>query len=191
MMNDSVLEIPSIYSTIEKKTREIGFSMSSDKYVGSLLKTLVASKPNGHFLEIGTGTGLALAWILDGVDPSSKIISIDNDLNLIKVASGAFNEDPRVHFICADGEQWIKEYNGVGFDLIFADAWPGKYSIIEKALDMLNPGGFYVIDDMLPQSGWPNGHQKANNLINYLENRDDLYLTKMNWSTGIIIATKV
>jgi predicted O-methyltransferase YrrM len=35
--------------------------------------------------------------------------------------------------------------------LIFADAWPGKYSDLEKALKLVKPGGFYIIDDMLTQ----------------------------------------
>ena len=49
-----------------------------------------------------------------------------------------------------------------------------------------------MIDDMFPQAGWLDGHQqKAETLIDYLENREDIYLTKLDWSTGIIIATKI
>ncbi len=56
---------------------------------------------------------------------------------------------------------------------------------------MLNKGGIYIIDDMLPQPNWPEGHhEKAINLINFLERREDLFLTKQVWSTGIIVAVK-
>jgi hypothetical protein len=56
---------------------------------------------------------------------------------------------------------------------------------------MLNKGGLYIIDDMLPQPNWPDGHQeKAIKLIEYLDTRDDLWLTKQIWATGIIIAVK-
>ena len=56
---------------------------------------------------------------------------------------------------------------------------------------MLRVGGFYVIDDMQHQPNWPDGHQElVNTLIDYLEKRDDINLTKLNWSTGIIIAVK-
>ena len=76
--------------------------------------------------------------------------------------------------------------------MVFADAWPGKYSEIDEILDLINPNGFYVIDDMSEQPNWPDGHQKnVDTLVNYLENREDFSLTKMNWSTGIIIATKL
>ena len=76
--------------------------------------------------------------------------------------------------------------------MIFADAWPGKYSEIDEIIDLVKVGGMYIIDDMLSQPNWPEGHQqKVDGLIEYLETRDDLNLTKMNWSTGIIIAAKI
>jgi len=56
---------------------------------------------------------------------------------------------------------------------------------------MLNPAGFYVIDDMLPQPNWPEGHdEKASKLLDYLDQRKDLTLTKLSWSTGVVIAVK-
>ena len=57
---------------------------------------------------------------------------------------------------------------------------------------MLNKGGLYIIDDMLPQPNWPEGHDlKAIALVKELEERSDLVLTKQVWATGIIIAVKV
>ena len=40
------------------------------------------------------------------------------------------------------------------FDLIFADAMPGKYEHIDLAWKALSNGGFHVIDDMLPQDNF-------------------------------------
>jgi hypothetical protein len=58
-------------------------------------------------------------------------------------------------------------------------------------LAMLNKGGLYIIDDMIQQPNWPEGHdEKALKLISYLESREDLTLTKQVWATGIIIAVK-
>ena len=56
---------------------------------------------------------------------------------------------------------------------------------------MLNKGGIYIIDDMIPQPNWPDGHdEKAIQLIEDLEAREDLFLTKQVWATGIAIAVK-
>ena len=191
-MNDlNILDKPNIHAEIENKSKEIGFTMPSDLYIGSLLKTLITSKPKSNILELGTGIGLSLSWMIDGLDSESKIISVDNDPKLIEIAVNYFSQDERVEIIYADATDWIKNYNEDKFDLVFADAWPGKYSEIEEILDLIKVGGMYVIDDMLAQPNWPDGHQESvDNLIEYLENRKDLNLTKMNWSTGIIIATK-
>ena len=191
-MNDlNILDKPKIHSEIEDKSKEIGFTMPSDLYIGSLLKTLITSKPNSNILELGTGIGLSLSWMVDGMDSNSKLITVDNDPELTKIALNCFGHEKRVEIVCADGTEWIKNYAGDKFDLIFADAWPGKYSEINETLDLVKIGGLYIIDDMLTQPNWPDGHQElVDKLIEYLENREDFNLTKMNWSTGIIIATK-
>ena len=165
--------------------------MSSDLYVGTLLKTLIASKPKSQFLELWTGTGLSLSWMVDGMDNGSTLITVDNDTDLIEIARGYFEDDVRVQMVCKDGSEWIKNYNGPKFDLVFADAWPGKYSELDELLELIERGGFYVIDDLLPQSNWPDGHQEnVKRLVTYMENRKDLAITKLDWSTGLIIAVK-
>ena len=166
--------------------------MSSDLYTGTLLKVLAASKPKSRFLELGTGIGLSLSWIIDGMDKASKVISIDNDQKLISIASNYFYNDPRVEIICTDGGEWLRNFKEEKFDLIFADTWPGKYTDLEAALDLLNPGGIYMVDDMNPQPGWPEGHkEKASKLRKTLQNRKDFAITELDWSTGIIICTKM
>src|ERR1700761_3331214 len=34
----------------------------------------------------------------------------------------------------------------------------GKYDGLEESLRVVKPSGFFVIDDMLPQPNWPEGH---------------------------------
>ncbi len=191
MVDSNIQDIPIIHNEIQEKSIEIGFTMPSDLYIGTLLKTLISSKPKSNFLELGTGIGLSLSWMIDGMDKDSKIISVDNDPKLTAIAKQYFGHDSRVELVCADGSQWIKNYRGNKFNLVFADAWPGKYSEIDEVLSLISIGGFYVVDDMSHQPNWPVGHESnVNTLINYLENRKDFNLTKMNWSTGLIIATK-
>ncbi|WP_339921940.1 SAM-dependent methyltransferase [uncultured Cyclobacterium sp.] len=185
-------DIPSTYSRILEKSNEIGFTMPSDLYIGSLLKTLISSKQKANILELGTGIGLSLAWMVDGLNPDSVLTSIDNDPELTKIANGFFGEDRRLSILCEEGENWIINYSGPQFDLVFADAWPGKYSQIDEILSLVKVGGFYIIDDMSFQKNWPIGHaEKAENLIKYLEKREDFNLTKMDWSTGVILMTKI
>ncbi|MEM9076045.1 MAG: class I SAM-dependent methyltransferase [Bacteroidota bacterium] len=185
------LRTPSIYSELQKITEEVGFSMPSDVSFGNLLQTLIASKPNGIFLELGTGTGLSLAWILQGMQLESKVISLDNDKKLIRLVENTFKHETRLSLLCVDGGEWVSSYEGEGFDLIFADTWAGKYTHLEKTLEMVKEGGYYIIDDMNPQSNWPDGHEeKAKQLVETLERREDFVMTKLDWSTGVIIMAK-
>lgn len=191
-MNDDIsVSLPPHLLALEAKCSAIGFTMPSDRYIGSLLRTLISSKPKANILELGTGIGLSLCWMVDGMDADSSLVSIDNDEQLTTIAEQYFGEDKRVEIVCMDGGEWIKNYQGEGFDLIFADAWPGKYFDLEETLDLIKVGGFYVIDDMTKEPNWPEGHEeKANRLLAYLDKREDFSLTKMNWSTGVLVATK-
>ncbi len=191
-MDDSnILDKPPLHEAIEAKSRQIGFTMPSDLYIGTLLKTLVTSKPKANLLELGTGIGLSLSWMIEGMDAASALVTVDNDPALTDIAKNFFGGDKRVKIVCQDGSAWIKAYAGEKFDLIFADAWPGKYSEIDEVLALVKVGGFYVVDDMSAQPNWPEGHQeKAESLISCLESRKDFNLTKMNWSTGVIMAVR-
>ena len=192
-MNDTlILDIPSSFEALEAKGKEVGFTMPSDLYIGSLLKTLVATKPAGKILELGTGIGLSLSWMIEGMDSQSELITIDNDPALVAIAESFFGNNSRVSIIEADGGNWIENYQGSPFDLVFADAWPGKFSHLSETLNHLKAGGLYVIDDMSPREDWPEGHaEKVSRLIQDLESREDLQITKMNWSTGVIVGTKL
>lgn len=190
-MTDTDIQVPANYKNIFRETERINFTMASDLKTGSLLRTLVASKPNGLFIELGTGTGLSLSWIVEVMDDHSSVISVDNNEEYVRIAREFYKADSRVTIVCEDGAEWLRKHRELKADLIFADAWPGKYSALEEALALLKPGGFYFIDDMLPQPNWPEGHEEnVGKLLSHLQGRKDICLTKMNWSTGIVIVTK-
>jgi predicted O-methyltransferase YrrM len=127
----------------------------------------------------------------EGMDQNSVIISVDNDIKIVEAVRSILGEDQRLTLICEDGHRWIESYFDEPFDLIFADTWPGKYFCLEQTLDLLKPGGFYVIDDMLPQPDWPAGHEKkAAELVDILMGHDRLFTTRLDWSSGVMVCTK-
>jgi predicted O-methyltransferase YrrM len=133
--------------------------MVSDILTYSWLCTLVGSKSGGEFLELGTGRGLSTAWILDGMDKNATLVSFDNDPNFLGVAKEYLDEDSRLELEETDGGAWVGNNLSRKFDYIFAATWQGKHLLLEEVLSMLNPGGLYIIEDMLPQDNWPDGHQ--------------------------------
>jgi predicted O-methyltransferase YrrM len=197
------LRLPERLPDILRATEAHGFLLASELQTGSLLRTLAASKPHGRFLEIGTGTGVGTAWILDGMDADSHLLTIDRDTQVNAIARTYLGSDNRVQFHVGDAEEFLRTMAVGHYDFIFADATPGKLTLLDEALRGLAPGGLYVIDDLLPEPIAPPGsptrapkllepgrQAKVDALIATLESRDDLHITKLNWASGIIIATK-
>jgi predicted O-methyltransferase YrrM len=177
MLDDVAIDVPSTLTAIEADTVALGFEMPSERQTGTLLRTLAASCPNRKLLELGTGTGLATAWLLDGMDKSSTLTTAGND--------------ERLQLCVEDANIWLNNNSNNSFDLIFADAMPGKYENFELAWNMLSIGGTYIIDDMLPQNNWPKGHaSKVQNFLAELDNRNDCRIAKMCWSSGIVLAVR-
>lgn len=190
-MDHSLRNIPSHIPALEAESKRLGFEMSSDLQVGSLLKTLVTTKPQANILELGTGIGLSLSWMIDGMDANSIITSVDNNAQLCDIVRSFYQADTRVNILCQDGADFICSHSEEKFDIIFADAWPGKYELLEETLSLVNEGGCYVVDDMKEQPDWPVGHSnKADHLMEQLLNRDDFNMTSLDWSSGVVVLAK-
>lgn len=192
-MNDlHNLNEPQSIPAIWADTRAAGFAMASEPLTCSLIRTLAASKPSARFLELGSGTGLSTAWLLDGMDPVSHLITVDNDEALLSILKRNLGADPRLKVVCSDGDEFLRSLRGEHFDFIFADTWAGKYRLLHETLELLNPAGLYVIDDMLPQANWPDGHaEKVEDLVATLEKMEGFLVTKLSWASGVVVATKL
>lgn len=191
-MNDLFnLTEPAAIPGIWADTRAANFRMASEPLTCSFLRTLGASKGDGRFLELGSGTGLSTAWLLDGMGANASLTTVDNDEGVLAVLRKNLGSDPRLQVVCADGDEFLRLLKGQQFDFIFADTWSGKYRLLDEALALVKPSGLYVIDDMLPQPNWPAGHaEKVAHLILTLEKRADFQVTKLSWASGLIVAAR-
>ena len=181
---------PACLEGILRDTEALRFDMSSEPRVGALLAALVASKPGGRFLELGTGTGHGTAWLLAGMDAASSLDTVDSDPAVVAAAQRHLASDTRVTFHVMDGADFLKRSSNQ-FDLIYADAWPGKFSQLDEALSLLRPGGIYVIDDLLPQPNWPEGHApKVPLLIDDIERRDEFTTVRLAWASGLMLVVR-
>lgn len=182
---------PPALERILAETRALGFALSSEKQTGALLRVLAMSKPGSRILEIGTGTGVGTSWLLDGMDSTSSIVSVDIDPELQAVAREALGPDPRLQLICADAALFVAQQPPASFDLIFADAIVGKYECLEETLRLLRDGGLYIVDDMLPQSNWPENHAfRVSDLLARFTRRDDLTGVGLAWASGLVLLTR-
>jgi predicted O-methyltransferase YrrM len=190
-MKDDPVRPPTLLASLIADTRAADFPMASEELVGALLRTLAASKPGGRFLEIGTGTGLATVWLLDGMDEQAHLTSIEADGQWAAIAAKHLRHDSRLTLLVADAFSWFGGQPANSYDLVFADAMPGKFDGFDQLWRLLKRGGLYVIDDLLPQANWPAGHQtRVDNLIAELDSRADARAARMSWASGVVIMTK-
>lgn len=183
--------LPSAWPALAADTAAVGFTMASETRTGALLAALAASKPGGRFLELGTGTGLATSWLLAGMDASATLDTVDTDTAATAVAQRHLGRDARVRLHCTDAGMFVRRAAPATYDLIFADAWPGKFSDLDETLALLRAGGLYVIDDLLPQPNWPEGHApKVPLLVADIARRPEFVTVTLAWASGLMIAVR-
>jgi len=191
-MDDTRIAVsPAVLEAIVEDTRAIGFAMASEAKTGSLLTVLAASKPAGRILELGTGTGVGTAWLLAGMDANARLDSVDNDPAAQAIAQRHLGHDSRVTFHLADGAEFLERSSSLAFDLIYADTWAGKFTNLDAALALVRVGGIYLVDDLLPQPTWPEGHaSKVTALVTALERRTDFAAVKLEWASGLLVLVR-
>ncbi|WP_428306708.1 O-methyltransferase [Lacipirellula sp.] len=184
-------KLPDALRHIESEAIKIGFKMSCSVIFGRLLRTLSASKPKGTLLEIGTGVGAGTSWMLDGMDRSSRLCSIDIDPNVMAVARKHLSSDQRLTLLDGDATHYLAQAPSDSVDLLFADFRPGKFENRDDAIRILKNGGIYIVDDLLPQPTWPEDHQgRVDQFLSEIFVEPRLSVVHMPWDSGIIIATK-
>ncbi len=141
-------QVPPSVAAAENRAAEHGFEHSCERGVGEMLAVLAATTPlGGRILELGTGFGVGLAWILTGLGSRTdvEVVSIENDAE--RIASLAAIDFP-AHASIVEGEIEASLPTLGQFDLIFADAEAGKWTGLELTIAALAPQGLLLVDDM-------------------------------------------
>lgn len=170
----------------------LGFTASSATQTGQFISALAASKGSARILELGTGLGLGTSWLLQGMHRSATLLTIESDAALSAQAASRLGFDTRVEFRVADGGSFLENAApDESFDLIFADTWPGKFTHLDAALGMINPNGFYVADDLLPQPGWPQGHgPKVDEYRRNIVTVPGFSWVLLDWDSGLVVGVR-
>jgi predicted O-methyltransferase YrrM len=191
-MNDEPTQCPAMVADIRARSTALGFDGSCQDRTGALLRTLAATKPHGRLLELGTGTGVGTAWILDGMTPDARLITVDRDPDVVAVATGLLGSDPRVEYVVVDVEEWLARYEGPRFDFVFVDCRTAKVRQHEAVMSLLQPGAVYVADDLHPRSFWTQRDEDLRDRhLAAVTGDPRLRTTALDWASGIIVAARV
>lgn len=184
-------DLPEIVAKAYIRSEASGFRCSCEVEVGRLLATLAAAVPaDGRILELGTGVGVGLAWLVHGLGNRSdvEVVTVELDAELLEITAGA-EWPPFVRFELGDGAELAGELGE--FDLIFADAPGGKLSALHRTTEALRPAGVLLVDDMdLDRHDDPELQTALIRVREDLLSHPQLIACELDAASGMILATR-
>ena len=123
-----------------------------DAEVGALLRVLALAVRARRILEIGTAIGYSGIWLAGALPPDGMLMTMEMDPERVRTARANFERAglaDRVSVIAGDAQRMIAKVAGP-FDLIFQDGAKELYvPLLERAVELLRPGGLLVTDNVL------------------------------------------
>jgi len=161
------LEIPALVDKAKRLADSLGFDNRAEgnragdvpdgasscvDEVGSLLRTLATSVSTGVVGEIGSGAGVGSSWLASGLSKATRLVTVEIDERLSTAVRQHLDSYPNVLVLTGD---WRDSFRDEGpFDLLFLDGGGDRHSA-EEVASLMRPGGMVVIDDLTPESMWP------------------------------------
>jgi predicted O-methyltransferase YrrM len=183
--------VPARVESARSRAALAGFELSSDDGVGALLAALSAAvRPRGTIVELGTGVGVGLAWIVHGLTGRDdvSVYSVDTDDTLLETTAAVGWPD-YVHFVAGDGARVVSELAPI--DLVFADAPGGKIHGLENTIDALRAGALLVVDDMDLRRHERDGlEDDIAHVHDVLVTHPQLVTAVLDYSSGVMLSTK-
>jgi predicted O-methyltransferase YrrM len=151
------VEVPELVHRAESLAIAMRFELSSIPEIGRLLALLVSQRPRGRFAEIGSGCGVGSAWVVDAMGQEAEFVTVEADEERAGAVSRLFADQRQVRVLHGDWHDLLPLEGP--FDLLFFDGGNWKRGDVEAeseaALELVAPGGLVVIDDLTPDSLWP------------------------------------
>ena len=185
------VEIPPSVVAAQARAESLGFELSSEPEVGRLIAFFAQVVPSGgRVLEIGTGSGVGLAWIVHGIADRSdvEVVSVEIDGELVEQARAA-GWPEWVSIVEGDGADLVGTLGS--FDLMFPDAPGGKIFKLRKTVSTLRPGGVLLVDDMdLSLHSDPELRNALASVRERLIEHPDLVCAELPFASGVIVASR-
>ncbi len=127
-----------------------GFERSSAAAVGRLLRALASSRPGGRIAEAGTGFGVGTTWLMSGLGPRGRLVTVELDEERAAAARRRFLPYPSVRVVSGDWRAALPPL--APFDLVFLDGGSKQDAVatFAAARPLLRAGGLLLVDDLTP-----------------------------------------
>jgi predicted O-methyltransferase YrrM len=161
-----VTQTPALVERAWSVARQAGFPLTRDEPghgrgsaslpdTGRFLAVLAAGCRGGRIAELGTGVGIAAAWMSTAMPADCTLVTAEIDKERAVAAAGLLAADPRVLVLTGDAITALAPF--APFDLIFADSGVRDALTFGAVVGWLKPGGRIVMDDVTPARALPAG----------------------------------
>ena len=129
--------------------------MQISEIQGLFLQLIIKINNVKNCLEIGTFTGFSALTMALALPNGGKIITLDHDKKIVRVANNFFkkgNLDNKIETIISPALETLKKFvqESKKFDLIFIDADKGNYkNYYELSLNLINKESLIIFDNVL------------------------------------------
>jgi SAM-dependent methyltransferase len=113
-------------------------------------KDILGHIPGGRVLDVATGSGNFIHFLLDGLKDYEEITGIDTNERSAAAFAEAFKENPKIHFKLMDALH--PEFDEASFDVVCISNslhhFASPLSVLRQMKRMLRPGGYFIIAEM-------------------------------------------
>ena len=191
LKNRSTTYIPTLVQRAENLAEQMNYSNSTSREVGRLLRLLASQLLSGVLAEIGTGCGVASAWIVSALAPGASFFTVEANVARAAAARALFDAYPNVHVVHGEWRQLLRMGQ---FSLLYAGLESPRLSEPEHLLQTLRPGGLMLLDRLNPAEQLPDDlRRKQDKLRDFYLNDSRLLATEIlvSSSEAVILATRV
>jgi predicted O-methyltransferase YrrM len=183
--------IPAPVAHAKRRAVEQRFTRSCDDSVGRLLAVQAAHlPPNARVLEIGTGVGIATAWIVSGLGSRNdvEILSVEVD-DTLSATARTYHWPSYVRIETTDAETALADYPDT-FDLILADASASTLDHVDAIVDAARSGGMLIFDHNAVSAAATEPDTSLTTLRQTVLDHNKLIAVDIDWASGLLVATK-
>ena len=183
--------VPPSVVAAEDRAAEHGFEHSCERGVGKMLVVLAATTPvGGRILELGTGFGVGLAWIVSALGSRTdvEVVSIERDTERV-AALAEIDLPPHASIVEGDIAELLPTMGQ--FNLVFADAEVGKWTDLELTIAALAPQGLLLVDDMdISRYDFEMDRSTVDSVRKVLMTDSRLTAVELDTASGMILASR-
>ncbi len=152
MVYRGVTHVPPLVKRAVNLAEQMGFDCYCSQEAGRLLQLLTSQLQSGVIGEVGTGCGVAAAWIVSALSPGTSFFTVEEDSVGAAAASALFTHMLNVRVIQGDWRDFLCNWR---FGLLYAGSNSARADEPELFIGSLRPGGMIVIDGLTPLNRVP------------------------------------